>query len=123
MSESKRPTRKDDPTDVDALTKGKSKEKGKKDKDQNHMSNVKRWNCGKYREQDEEHVDGWWKTTDWQAGSSSEWWMTANDQKTGETEEPTGGFEINSTERFCSKCVRKGREQDRKWTDRFIEMR
>ena len=51
MSESKRPTRKDDPTDVDALSKGsgrgKSKGKGKKGKDQNHMSNVKCWkNCG-----------------------------------------------------------------------------
>ena len=46
ISESKRLTR-----DVDALSKGsgkgKSKGKGKKGKDQNHMSNVKCWNCGK----------------------------------------------------------------------------
>ena len=47
MSESKKPTRKDDPMDVDALSKGKSKGKGKKGKGQNHMSNVKCWNTGK----------------------------------------------------------------------------
>ena len=170
MSESKRPTRKDDQMDVDALSKGsgkgKSKGKGKKGKDQNHMSNVKCWNCGKsghcgrdcremwwsgdqgkgkskskgkgklnnaessnwqegwlegepqsHREQDEVHVDGWWKTTDWQTGSSSGWWMTANDQTPWETEEPIGGFEINSTEGCCSKGPRRGREQDRKRTD------
>ena len=45
MSESKRPTRKDGPMDVDALSKGsgkgKPKGKGKKGKDQNHLSNVR----------------------------------------------------------------------------------
>ena len=43
--------------------------------------------------------------------------MTANDQTRWETEEPTGGYEINSTEGCCSKGPRRGREQDRKWTD------
>ena len=47
MSESKKPTRKDGPMDVDALSKGKPKGKGKKGKGQNHMSNVKCWNTGK----------------------------------------------------------------------------
>ena len=44
MSESKRPTRKDDPVDVGAVSKGsgkgQSEGKGKKEKDQNHISNV-----------------------------------------------------------------------------------
>ena len=52
---SKRQTRRDDPMDVDALSKGKSKAKSKKgnvgpgkgNKGQNQMSNVKCWNCGK----------------------------------------------------------------------------
>ena len=55
MSESKRQTRRDDPMDVDALSTGKSKGKGKKgpvgsgkgNTGQNQMSNVKCWNCGK----------------------------------------------------------------------------
>ena len=50
MSENKT-TRKDDPMDVDALSKGsgkgKSEGKGKKGKGQNHMSNGSCWNCGK----------------------------------------------------------------------------
>ena len=46
MSENKT-ARKDDPMDVDALSKGKSKGKGKKEKGQNHMSNAVCWNCGK----------------------------------------------------------------------------
>ena len=52
-SESKRQTRRDDPMDVDALTKGTSKGKvkkgfadsGKWNKGQDHMSNMKCWNC------------------------------------------------------------------------------
>ena len=47
MSENKKTTRKDDPMDVEALSKGKSKGKGKKGKGQNHMSNAVCWNCGK----------------------------------------------------------------------------
>ena len=55
MSESKRQTRKDDPMDVDALSKGKSKGKGKKcssgkgkgSKGLNNTSSVVCWNCGK----------------------------------------------------------------------------
>ena len=49
-------TRKDDPTDVDALSKGKSRRKGKKgspgkgkgSKGQNNMNNVVYWYCGQY---------------------------------------------------------------------------
>ena len=52
MSENKT-ARKDDPTDVDALSKGKSKGKGKKEKGQNHVS--KCWNCGK--------TGHWWRVT------------------------------------------------------------
>ena len=111
MSESKKTTRKDDPMDVDALSKGsgkgKSKGKGKKERDQNHLCNVRCWNCGKTghcgrdcsemwwsrgegkdKAQGDEHADGWtwsgeradawWKTTDWQRGLGSGWWTTAN---------------------------------------------
>ena len=50
-SESEKTTRKNDPMDVDALSKGsgkgKSIEKGKKGRGQNHTSNVRCWNCGK----------------------------------------------------------------------------
>ena len=136
MSESKKTTRKDDPMDVDALSKGKSKGKGKKGssgkgrgcKGQNNTSNVVWWNCGKSGHcekdcrqkwtQDKgwsetgargyehahgwiwscEQADGWWKTTAWQTGSASEWWMTANDWTSWETEEPIGGIEISSSE-------------------------
>ena len=63
MSESKRPTRKDDPMDVDALSKGsgkgKLKGKGKKGKDQNHMS-VKCWNCGKSGHYGCDCREMWW---------------------------------------------------------------
>ena len=102
MSESKKPTRKDDPMDVDALSKGKSKGKGKKVKGQNHMSKVVCWNRGKsgYYEKDcrqkwtqdmwwsrakgkgkmrgDEQANGWWKATDWQ---SSGQWMSASIKK------------------------------------------
>ena len=55
MSESKKQTRRDDPMDVDALSTGKSKGKGKKgpvgsgkgNKGQNQVSNLKCWNCGR----------------------------------------------------------------------------
>ena len=55
MSESKRQARRDDPMDVDALSKGKVKAKGKKghfvsgkgNKSLNHMSNVRCWICGR----------------------------------------------------------------------------
>ena len=55
MIDSERQTNGDYPMDVDALSKGKSKEIGKKgpvgsgkgNKGQNQMSNVKCWNCGK----------------------------------------------------------------------------
>ena len=124
MSENKT-ARKDDPTDVDALSKGKSKGKGKKEKGQNHVS--KCWNCGKTghwwrdcsewwwsrgkgkgRVQGDEHADGWtwkgdeqangrWKANNWQ---SSGQWMSANGETAWEPEEPTGRiFEINGTER------------------------
>ena len=51
-----------------------------------------------HRAQDEEHVDGWWKTADEQTRSGSRWWKTANDQTAWEPEEPVGGFEISSVE-------------------------
>ena len=52
MSEIKRQNRRDDPMDVDALSKGKRKgKKGSsgsgKGKGQNNTSNVVCWNCGK----------------------------------------------------------------------------
>ena len=86
---------------------GKSKSKGKLN---NAESNnwKEGWLEGKpqsYREQDEEHVDGWWRTTDWRAGSSSRWWMTAHDQTPWDTEEPIGGFQINSTENAGAKAL------------------
>ena len=62
--------------------------------------------------QDYEHADGWtwsgeqsdawWKTTDWQRGTGSGWWTTANDWTPWESEEPMGGIEFNSIERCCS---------------------
>ena len=51
MSEIKRQNRRDDPLDVDALSKGKRKGKkgrvGKGSEGQNNTSNVVCWNCGK----------------------------------------------------------------------------
>ena len=64
MSESKKTTRKDDPMDVDALSKcsrkGKSKGKGKKGKGHNHMSNVRCWNCGKTGHYARNCSEWWW---------------------------------------------------------------
>ena len=99
MSENKRQTRRDDPMDVDALSKGRVKGKGKRgpvgsgkgSKGQNHMTDVRCWKCGKLwplwpRLQRDAgkgklnsvassnwQADGWRKTTDEQTGSSSGW--------------------------------------------------
>ena len=66
-----------------------------------------------------EQADGWWNTTDWQTGSQtgsgSRWWMTANDQTLWYTEETTGGFEINSTERSWSNSPIRGIVQVGRW--------
>ena len=150
MSKSKKTTRKDDPMDVDALSKGsgkgKSKGKGKKVKGQNHMSNAECWNCGKsghcekdcrqkwtqdmwwsrgkdkskargYEHADgwtwkgDEQSDGWWKTTDWQRGTGSEWWTTASDWTPWESEEAVDGIEFNCIEECCSENPRRGEKQ------------
>jgi len=124
MSENKT-TRKDDPMDVDAPNvgsgKGKSKEKGKKSKGKDKLSNAENsnWQKGGTEKGDEhadewtwkgdEQADEWRKATDWQTGTGSAWWTTANDCTLWETEEPVGGFEINNTERCSSKNPGKGR--------------
>ena len=104
-SESKKTTRKDDPMDVDALSKGKSKGKGKKgngssgkgkgSKGQNSTSNVVCWNCGKSGHHEKtvdksgdrtkswsetgvrgyEHADGWTRKGDEQAEG---WWKATD---------------------------------------------
>ena len=97
MSGSKKTRRKDDPMDVDALSKGsgkgKSKGKGNKVKGQNHMSYVRCWNCGKTghygrdcsekwwsrgkgkgKVQGDEHADGW----TWSGEQSDAWWKTTD---------------------------------------------
>ena len=55
MNEFRKQSWRDDPMDVHALSREKKKEKGKKgpggsgkgNKDQNHMNDVKFWNCGR----------------------------------------------------------------------------
>ena len=133
--------------DVDALSKGSGKgnSKGKKGKDQNHMSNVKCWNCGKSGHCGRNCREMWWskdqgkskgklnnaESSNWQEGwlerkpqSYREQdeehvdgrWMTANDQTPWETEDPKGGFEISSTEGGWSKGPRWCKEQRmRRW--------
>ena len=68
MSESKKPTRKDDPMDVDALSKGKSKGKGKKEKGQNHMSNAVCWNCGESGHYEKDRRQKWTQDMWWSRG-------------------------------------------------------
>ena len=104
MNESKMPRRKDDPMDVDALSKGKSKGKGKKVKGQNHTSNVVCWNCGKSghyakdcrqkwtqdmwssrgkgkgKVQGYEHADGW----TWSGEQAEGWWKATDGQSSGQ---------------------------------------
>ena len=104
MSENKKTTRKDDPMDVDALSKGKSKGKGKKEKGQDHMSNVVCWNCsksghyekdcrqkwtqdmwwsrgkGKGKVQGYEHADGW----TWSGEQADGWWKATDWQSSGQ---------------------------------------
>ena len=104
---------------------GKSKGKGKGKLNNAESSNWKEGWSEKGAPGDEhadgwtlsgEQVDGWWKTTDWQTGSGSGWWMTANDQTPWETEEPTGGFEISSTEGCWSENPgRDGKQRMRRW--------
>ena len=128
--ESKKPTRKDNPMDVDALSKENRREKARREKGQNHMSYVVCWNCGKsgHHEKDcrqkwaqdmwwprgkgkvkgDEQADGWWKATDWQ---SSGRWTSAIDETAWNAEELVGGFEINGIERCLSKSPRRGTEQ------------
>ena len=107
MSENKT-TRKDDPMDVDALSKGsgkgKSKGKDKKGKGKNHMSNARCWNCGKTghyarnciemwwsrgkgRVQGDQHSDGWTWKVDEQAGG---WWKTTDMVQDGGRQQTTG---------------------------------
>ena len=57
MRESKETTKKDDPMDVDALSKGSSG-KGKGSKGQNHMN--KCWNCGKTGHYARNYSEWWW---------------------------------------------------------------
>ena len=74
--------------------KGKSKGKGKKSKSKSKgkgkLNNAESSNWQKgWSEKGDEHADGWtwsgeqadgwWKTTDWQTGTGSGWWTTAND--------------------------------------------
>ena len=111
MGESKKTTRRDDPMDVDAPSKGsgkgKSKGKGKtsksKSKGKGKLNNAESSNWQKgWSEKGDEHADGWtrsgeqadgwWTTTDWQTGTGSGWWTTANDWTSWETEEPVGAF-------------------------------
>ena len=108
MSDNKKTTRKDDPMDVDALSKGKSKGKGKKgssgkgkgSKGQNNTSNVVCWNCGKsghyekdcrqkWRQgkgwsetgaQGYEHADGW----TWSGEQADGWWKATDWQSSGQ---------------------------------------
>ena len=100
-------------------SKGRSEGKGKLNNAES--SNWQEgWLVGEsqsHREQDEEHADAWWETTDWQTRSSSRWWMTVGHQTPWEIEEPVGGLEINNTEGCYSKDPRRGSVQDRKWTD------
>ena len=103
MIESKKNTKKDDPMDVDALNKGAgkgtSKGKGKKSKGKDKPSNAENSNWPKgWTEKGDEQADGWWKTTDWQRGTGSGWWTTANDWTPWESEEPMGQIEISSME-------------------------
>ena len=99
---------KDDPMDVDALSKGsrkgKSKGKDKKGKGKNHMSNARCWNCGKTghyarnciemwwsrgkgRVQGDEHSDGWTWKVDEQADG---WWKTTDLVHGGGRQQTTG---------------------------------
>ena len=85
---------------VTTLSKGSRKGKGKRYKGQNHMSNVKCWNCGK-----SEHF---WRDC------REMWWSE---------EKATGKGRINSAESSNWEEGRLGgrsqsyREQDEKWTD------
>ena len=98
-----KPTRKDDPMDVDALSKGKSKGKGKKGKPEPHEQRqmLELWQVWP-------PAEGWWKATDWQ--SSGQWTSAWN------AEELAGGFEINAIERCLSKSPRRRTGQRvRRW--------
>ena len=56
------------------------------------------------------------KKSDWQTGTGSGWWTTANDWTPWESEEPMGGIEINSMERCWSKNPRRGgKQRTRRW--------
>ena len=127
-------------TVVTALSEGSRKGKGKRDKGQNHMSNAKCWNCGKSGHCWCDCREMWWskekaagkgrltsaESSNWQEGRlggksqsyrgqveehADGWWISTNDQTPWETEEPIGGFGINSTEGCCSKGPRRCREQ------------
>ena len=78
MCESRRQTRTDDPMDVDALSKGKSKGKakkghggsGKSNKVQNQMIDVEYWNCGRTGHFASDCRDSWLGERERESGKS-----------------------------------------------------
>ena len=90
MSENKT-ARKDDPMDVDALSKGTSEGKGKKGKGQNHMSNAVCWNCGK--------TGHWWR-------DCIEWWCY--DSRDEHTDKETTNSDQPHTDRAKNRGTTRG---------------
>ena len=126
--------------DVDALSKGKSKGKGKKEKGQNHVS--KCWNCGKTGHYARNCIEMWWsrgkgkgkargyehadgcswvkcvlmgcgnRQTGRKERTGSGWCTTATDCTPWESEEAVDGIEFNSIEECCNENPRRGEKQE-----------
>ena len=100
MIENKRQTRRDDPVDADALSKGKAKGKGKKslvgpgkgNKCPNHMSDVKCWNCGRSGHYCWDCRETW-----------------SGHKGSGKSQEGKGGKGKNGKGKVKSKCKGKGK--------------
>ena len=123
MSEIKRQNRRDDPMDVDALSKGKRKgKKGSsgsgKGEGQNNTSNVVCWNCGKSGHNEKDCRQKWTQDKEWSGDKGNSKSKESNGKSKGKKGKSKGKSKgkgkLNSVENWQEGA--QGDEHDDGWT-------